>query len=166
MRNECHFLASVDISRTCVLCPLDPLTGRSSLGNLRCLCVLFFSFVNVIRVSFFKLHSCFMRWPMRHYAALVWPSLKRMPKNGIRCPYAGLCVTRVTRPWISHALAYAALGTQGLNTSWHETHFRRISTDAKTWHYALYALAFAALVWWHRQGLNECRKMAYTVFGG
>ena len=64
MTNECHFLASVDIRRKCVSCPFDPLTRRSSLGNLRCLCVLFFfSFVNAIRFScvalaYVALHVC------------------------------------------------------------------------------------------------------------
>ena len=52
--NECHFLASVDIRWKCVSCPFHPLTGRSSLGNLRCLFVLLFSFVNVIRFSCVK----------------------------------------------------------------------------------------------------------------
>ena len=51
MTNECHFLASVDICRKCVSRSFDPLIGRSSLGNLRCLCVLLFFFVNVIRFS-------------------------------------------------------------------------------------------------------------------
>ena len=68
MMNECHFLASVDICRKCVLCPFDPWTRRSSLGNLRCLCVLrlFFSFVKVIRFSCVQNHSFLMRWPMWH----------------------------------------------------------------------------------------------------
>ncbi len=47
-------------------CPFGPLTGRSLLGNFRCLCVLLFSFVNVIRFSCVTSHSCFMCWPMRH----------------------------------------------------------------------------------------------------
>ncbi len=75
MTNECHFLASVDICRKCVSSSFDPLTGRSSLDNLRCLCVLLFSFVNVIRFTCFKSHSFLMRWPIRHYAALVSPGL-------------------------------------------------------------------------------------------
>ena len=58
IRNECHFFASVDIRRKCVSCQFDPLTGRSSSGNLCCLCVLFLSFVNVIRFSCVKRHSC------------------------------------------------------------------------------------------------------------
>ncbi len=66
MRSECHFLASVDIRWKCVSCPFDPLTGRSSSGNLRCLRVLFFSFVNVIRFSCVKRHSFLTCWPMRH----------------------------------------------------------------------------------------------------
>ncbi len=51
MRNECHFLVSVDIRRKCLSSPIDPLTGCSSSGNVCCFCVLFFSFVNVIRFS-------------------------------------------------------------------------------------------------------------------
>ena len=71
MRNECHFLASVDISRKCVSCPFDPLTGRTSSGNLRCLYVLYFSFVNAIRVSCVKRHSFLMRWPMESLDAAL-----------------------------------------------------------------------------------------------
>ncbi len=41
-----------------VLCPFDPLNGHSSLGIVRCLCVLFFSFVNVVRFSCVNRHSC------------------------------------------------------------------------------------------------------------
>ena len=74
MTNECHFLAPIDI-RKCVSCSSDPLTGHSSLGNLRCLCVLLFSFVNAIRFSGVKSHSFLMRWPLQHYAAFVWPGL-------------------------------------------------------------------------------------------
>ncbi len=46
MGNECHFLAYPLIS---VSCTFDPLNIRSSLGNVRCLCMLYFSFINVIR---------------------------------------------------------------------------------------------------------------------
>ena len=59
LRNECHFLASVDI---CFM-PIDPLNGRSSLWNVRCMCVLFFSFVNVIRFLIVKRHLFLVRWP-------------------------------------------------------------------------------------------------------
>ena len=65
MTNECNLWASVDICRKCVSCSFDPMTGRSSLGNLRCLCVLF-SFVNVIRFSCVKRYSFLTPWPMRH----------------------------------------------------------------------------------------------------
>ena len=61
------FLASVHICRKCVSCSFNPLTGRSSLGNLGCLWVLLFSFVNVIHFSCVKSHSFLMRWPMWHY---------------------------------------------------------------------------------------------------
>ena len=47
-------LASDDLRRKCVSCPFDPLSGRSSLVNLRFLCVLFVSFVNVINFSCVK----------------------------------------------------------------------------------------------------------------
>ena len=78
MTNECNFLASIDICRKCVSCLFDPLTGRSSLGNLRCLCVLLFFFVNVICFSCVKSHSFLICWPMRHYSELVWPGLLLM----------------------------------------------------------------------------------------
>ena len=53
MTNEYHLylLASVDLSKMRFMCPFDHLTGHSSLGNLRCMCVLHFFFVNVIRFS-------------------------------------------------------------------------------------------------------------------
>ncbi len=44
----------------------DSLNGRPSLVNVRCLCVLFFSFDNVISFSCVKRFSFVMRWPMRH----------------------------------------------------------------------------------------------------
>ncbi len=44
-----------------VSCTFDPLNGRSSLGNVRCLGVLFLSFVNVIRFLIVKRHSFLMR---------------------------------------------------------------------------------------------------------
>ncbi len=53
------------------------LNRRLSLGNVRCLCVLFFTFVNVIRfLKIVKRHSFLIRWLM----------------------YAALCGTSVTRP--------------------------------------------------------------------
>ena len=54
-------LASFDICPKCVSCPFDPLNRRSSLGNMRCLCVLFFLFVNVIRFLIVKRHPFLMR---------------------------------------------------------------------------------------------------------
>ena len=71
MTNEFHFFASVDICRKCVSCSFDPLTGRSSLGNLH-VCACYFSplstsfafhALKVIRFSYVGLcgtmrHSC------------------------------------------------------------------------------------------------------------
>ena len=93
------FLESVDIPQNCVKCPFDPLTGRSSLGNLRCFCVSFFSFVNVIRFSWDKRYSFLMLWLMWHYAALVWQGLygpvTRVPRGKPtyekRMPLFGIC---------------------------------------------------------------------------
>ncbi len=85
MRNECLFLASVDIHRNCVTCPFDPLTWPSSLGNLRSFCVLFLSFVNVIRFSCVKRHSFLIRWPM---PALVYhTSVPHKPTYDKRMPF-------------------------------------------------------------------------------
>ncbi len=75
MTNECHFwhpLISVENE-------IHPLTERSSLGNLRRLCVLLFSFVNVIRFS------CVKKSFVSHASA-----------------YAAVCGIRVTKPLGPH----------------------------------------------------------------
>ncbi len=61
--NFWHPLISFKISafHACLILWLD-----AHHGNLRCLCVLFFSFVNVIRFSWFKRNSFLMRCPMQH----------------------------------------------------------------------------------------------------
>ncbi len=59
-----------------VSCPFDPLNGRSSLGNMRCLCVLFFSFVNVIFLIVFVSHAL----TMRHSCNRAFILCKRMRK--------------------------------------------------------------------------------------
>ena len=97
MRHSCDrvlpFLASVDIRRKC---PFDHLNGHLSLGNVRCLCELFFSFANVIRfpcvnVTDFVSHAlayapvCGTRviGPLRpfHTSATWSTHEKRMPFN-------------------------------------------------------------------------------------
>ncbi len=60
IRNECHFWHPlISVSGR-----FNPLNRRSSLDNVDCLCVLFFSFVNVIRFL--------IRFLCVDHAALVW----------------------------------------------------------------------------------------------
>ncbi len=78
------FLASVDIRRKCVSCPLDPLTGRSPLGNLHCLCEEL-----VCGCYFSPLSTSFV-----------------FHANVIRLSYAPVCGTRVTASFtrITHSV--------------------------------------------------------------
>ena len=139
------FLASVDIRLKCVSCLFDPFTGRSSLGNLRCSYVLFFSFVNVICFScvkrFMPVWSFVWMLIIRQFALFVRVTFLLCQHHSlfmryfIRFSYVGLCGTRVTGPLYPTVLMWIVCSY--LHYDVYEDTLRQIQYEVAEVHYLL-----------------------------
>ncbi len=98
MRNESHFCHPLK----CDSYPLYPFNWRSLSDDVRCLYVLFFSFVNVIRFWYVKGHSFLILRPCgpRVTGPLVWTDRKRISGRRLNYLKSFVDYTIGTRPHI------------------------------------------------------------------